>query len=477
MSSAKVEKTTSSQKKKQQQKQNVILDSEDLEYGNDSVFNTLSNIDNKEQKKINDNFVPNKNSKEDSSNSELNSPKTPQKNQNTPMKTAPIEDLSKLDVSDFIKNNINISDDDEEDQVNQLKKLCNFIETEITNKLYCTTTKFSYKTFDIDSPEFKGPISYLAPKQRKEIENVFKKCEESALWKLFVLISKCIFVGETKDNSSQKLVSSTIAHQICVQIISSLYPGVFFKPGKQGKLIYDQVIGHRKESIEKLPAMGNTMIWISSQQKCKVNKKEIYCPEYITFWMKYFLNTLASQDTSDVVKNQSVKLLNKTIDGVKNNKNHLDIKVMIPLETFIAFAAIVNNENIVSQMKKSNSLYNDVMKAYNSLKSLLFDRSSDLLEFNVKNVNVFNKLYSLLSDPKYNKATYHEFVNILVLTFGKENALFDTWENIYQKYQPNNITRSNDIIKEIKNQQTEFFNNKKRSLENNCWKEIDNSRL
>jgi hypothetical protein len=477
MSSAKAEKTTYSQKKKQQQKQNVIRNNEDLEgFGNDSVFNTLSNIDNKEQKKNNDNFLPKKNSKENSSNNDTNSPKTPQKDQNTLTKTAPIEDLSKLVVSDFIKQNINISDD-EEDQVNQMKKLCNFIETEITNKLYCTTTKFSYKTFDIDSPEFKGPISYLAPKQRKEIENVFKKCKESAVWNLFVLISKCIFVGETKDNSSQKLVSSTIAYQICVQIISNLYPGIFYKPGKQGKLIYDQVIGHRKETIEKLQAMGNTIIWISSQQKCKVNKKEINCPEYIAFWMKYFLNTLASQDTSNVVKNQSVKLLNKTIDGVKNNKNHLDIKIKIPLETFIAFAAIVNDENIVSQMKKNNSLYNDVMKAYNSLKSLLFDKSSDLVEFNVPNVNVFNKLYSLLSDPKYNKAVYHEFVNILVLTFGKENSLFDTWENTYQKYQPSNITRSNDIIKEIKNQQTEFLNNKKRSLENNCWKEIDNSRL
>jgi len=56
------------------------------------------------------------------------------------------------------------------------------------------------------------------------------------------------------------------------------------------------------------------------------------------------------------------------------------------------------------------------MKAYNSLKSLLFDKSSDLVEFNVPNVNVFNKLYSLLSDPKYNKAVYHE-VNINMLIF------------------------------------------------------------
>eukprot|EP00833_Pecoramyces_ruminatium_P010263 jgi/Orpsp1_1/1184295/evm.model.c7180000088974.1 len=145
-------KVEKSQKKNQ--KQNVIIDNEDLEgFSNNSMYAALSNIDNKEQKKMDENTNPNKEMKQSSSNSSLNSPKTPKKSQNLPMKTAPIEDLSKLNVTKFISKNIKINND-ENDQIDQLKKLCNFIETEITNNLYCTTTKFSHKTFDIDGSEF-----------------------------------------------------------------------------------------------------------------------------------------------------------------------------------------------------------------------------------------------------------------------------------------------------------------------------------
>jgi len=160
-------KGSNSQSKNNQkkQKQNIIIDNEDLEgLGNDSIFSALSNIDNKEQKKIEEvkemkqissNSSLNKEMKQSSSNSSLSSPKLSKKNQESPTKVTLIEELSKLNVTDFIKKNLKISDN-EQDQIDQLKKLCNFIETEITSKLFCATTKFSHKSFDIDSPSFKG---------------------------------------------------------------------------------------------------------------------------------------------------------------------------------------------------------------------------------------------------------------------------------------------------------------------------------
>jgi len=153
MSWNEVKKSSAQQKATHRQKQNIIIDNEDLEgLGNDSIFSALSNIDNKSQKKIEEN---NTNKEMKSSNSNLSSPKTPRKNPDVPVKTAPIEELSKLDVSNYISKNIKINDN-EQDQNDQLKKLCNFIETEITNKLFCCTTKFSHKSFDIDNPTFKG---------------------------------------------------------------------------------------------------------------------------------------------------------------------------------------------------------------------------------------------------------------------------------------------------------------------------------
>jgi len=73
-------------------------------------------------------------------------------------RTAPIEDLYLLNVSDYIKNNVIITDNEQEQRL-QLKKICNFIETEIISKLHCTTTKLSHESFDIDSPDFKGKIT------------------------------------------------------------------------------------------------------------------------------------------------------------------------------------------------------------------------------------------------------------------------------------------------------------------------------
>jgi len=467
MSWSRVEKS-----QKKNQKQNIIIEDEDFEgFSNDSIFAALSNIDNKKQKEMDENTDPNKEMKQSSSNSSLNSPKVSKKNQNTAMKTAPIQDLSKLVVTNFINKDIKINNN-ENDQIDQLKKLCNFIETEITNKLYCATTKFSNKSFDIDGPEFKGPIGYLAPKQRKEIENVFLKCKESVIKKLFTLITKCIFVGEKKDVSNQKLISNTIAHQICVQIISNLYPGILYKFGKDGKLVYDQIIGNNKASIEKLPALGNTLIWVCNQQRLKINKKEVYSPEYVKLWMEYFLNALASTDASVAIKTQSVKLLNRVLDDIKENKNKLDSNVEITLESFIALVAILKTENVVSQIRKYDKLYNGVINAYDSIKSLLFDPSSDILKFNVSNKVMFNKIYNILSDPKYDKAVYNEFLNILVFSFGKEQTLFDVWGTHYQQYQPNNIIRTKDILKEIRNQQIEYFKNKKYCPENNCWEEV-----
>ncbi|ORY60472.1 hypothetical protein LY90DRAFT_701254 [Neocallimastix californiae] len=449
MSWNKVEKNS---QKRKQQKQNVIIDNEDIEgIGKDSIFAALSDVDNNQKPIVTNkgNDSSNNEMKPNSSNSSLNSPKMSKKSQNVPTKTAPIQDLSKLNVVNFISKNIKINDN-EQDQIDQLKKLCNFIEIEITNKLCCTTTKFSHKSFDIDSPEFEGPINYLPQKQIKEIENVFKKCKESVIKKLFILISKCILVGEKKAVSNEKFISNTIAHQICVQIISSLYPGIFYKPGKEKKIVYEQIIGNSKDSIEKLPAVGNTIVWICNQQHYKINKKEIYCPEYIGFWMEYFINALASTDASIAIKTQSVKLLNKVLDGVKENKNKIDNKVQISLDSFIAFVIILKSKNVNSQMK-----------------SLLFDNASNVLTFKVPFANMFNKIYGILSDPKYDEAVYKEFLNILVLAFGKERSLFDTWETIYKQNQPNNVKRSADIIKEIKNQQTEYFKHKKYYPENN----------
>ncbi|ORX40432.1 hypothetical protein BCR36DRAFT_588137 [Piromyces finnis] len=469
-------KKSSGQKKAahaHKQKQNII-DNEDLgKLNNDSIFSALSNIDNKEQKKIEENA--NKEMKQNTSNSSLPSPKTPKKIQDTPTKTAPIEELSKLNVTDFISKNIKINDN-EQDQVDQLKKLCNYIETEITNKLFCCTTKFSHKSFDIDSANFKGPISYLAPKQRKEIENVFSKCKESVIKKLFVLITKCIFVGEKKAVNVQT-ISNTIAHQLCVQIISNLYPGIFYKKSKEGKKVYEQTVSHHKNIIEKLPAIGNTLIWVCMQQHYNVNKKEICCPEYVELWMEYFLNALTSNDASIAIQTQSVKLLNKVLDSIKENKNKLETNIKIPVESFIALIAILNTGNVVSQIKKHDKLYDGVTKAYESLKSILFDNSSKVLQFNVKNMDMFVKLYKLLSDPTYDRAVYNEFLNIIVLTFAKDQSLFDSWGTIYKQYQPNNLPPSSAIVEEIKRQQTEYFKSKKYCPSSNCWEELDNNRL
>jgi len=164
-------KNSNSQTKNNQkrQKPNIIIDKEDLEgLGNDSIFSALSDIDNKEQKKIEEsnkemkqslsNSNSNKEMKKSSSNSPSPSPKLSKKNQDTPTKVAPIEELSKLNVSDYIKK-IKISDN-EQDQIDQLKKICNFIETEITSKIFCATTKFSHKSFDIDNPNFKGTFYF-----------------------------------------------------------------------------------------------------------------------------------------------------------------------------------------------------------------------------------------------------------------------------------------------------------------------------
>jgi len=473
MSWNEVKKSSSQQKATHRQKQNIIIDNEDLEgLGNDSIFSALSNIDNKSQKKIEEK-TPNKEMK--SSNSNMSSPKPSKKNTEVPTKTAPIEELSKLNVSNYISKNIKINDN-EQDQIDQLKKLCNFIETEITNKLFCCTTKFSHKSFDIDSPNFKGPVSYLAPKQRKEIENVFSKCKESVIKKLFVLITKCIFVGEKKSGNTQT-ISNTIAHQICVQIISNLYPGIFYKPGKEGKKVYEQTINHNKNIIEKLPAIGNTLIWVCKQQHYNVNKKEVYCPEYVELWMECFLNALTSNDASISIQTQSIKLLNKVLDGIKENKDKLNTTVKIPVESFIALIAILNTENVVSQIKKRDKLYEGVSNAYKSLKTLLFDNSSKVFKFNVTNTDMFIKLYKLLSDPTYDRAVYNEFLNVIVLTFAKDQSLFDTWGTMYKQYHPNNLPPSSAIVEEIKRQQTEYFKNKKYCPKSNCWEELDNNRL
>jgi len=480
-------KGSNSQSKNSQkkQKQNIIIDNEDLEgLGNDSIFSALSNIDNKEQKKIEEvkemkqnssNSSLNKEMKQSSSNSSLSSPKLSKKNQENPTKVAPIEELSKLNVTDFVKKNLKISDN-EQDQIDQLKKLCNFIETEITSKLFCATTKFSHKSFDIDSPNFKGPISYLNPKQKKEIENVFSKCKESIIKKLFVLITKCIFVGEKKAGSSQT-ISNTIAHQICVQIISNLYPGIFYKPDKDGKQVYEQTIKHHKDIVEKSPAIGNTLIWVCKQQKYNVNKKEVYCPEYVALWMECFLSALASPDAALTIKTQSVKLLNEVLDDIKSHKDKLNkVKVKIPLESFIALVAILKNENNASLIKKNDKLYESVNNAYESLKSLLFENTSEILEFEDSNSVVFEKLHRHLTSDQ-NPNVYNELLSIMASLLAKDPTLFEKWKSIYKQYNPKEIVLANDMIKEIKHQQTEYYKNKKYCPVNNCWENLDNYNL
>ncbi|ORX78751.1 hypothetical protein BCR32DRAFT_42863 [Anaeromyces robustus] len=122
-------------------------------------------------------------------------------------------------------------------------------------------------------------------------------------------------------------------------------------------------------------------------------------------------------------------------------------------------------------------MFNSVTKAYEKLKSLLFDRSCNILQFNVSDKDMLIKLYKLLSDPTYDRGVFDEFLNIIVLTFAKEPVLFDTWGSIYSQFQPNNVTLSNSIVKEIKKQQTEYIKSKKYCPEGNCWEELDNDFL
>jgi len=474
--------TKNSQKK---QKPNIIIDKEDLEgLGNDSIFSALSDIDNKEQKKIEEsnkemkqslsNNSLNKEMKKNSSNSPSPSPKLSKKNQDTPTKIAPIEELSKLNVSDYIKK-IKISDNEQE-QIDQLKRICNFIETEITSKIFCATTKFSHKSFDIDNPNFKGPVNYLNPKQKKEIENVFSKCKESVIQKLFVLITKCIFVGEKKAGSSQT-ISNTIAHQICVQIISNLYPGIFYKNDKDGKQVYELTIKHHKEIVEKSPAIGNTLIWICKQQKYNINKKQVHCPEYVSLWMECFLSSLASSDAALTIKIQSIKLLNEVLNDIKENKDKLNkVKVKIPLESFIALVAILKNEKNASLIKKNDKLYESVNNAYESLKSLLFENTSEVLEFEDSNSVLFEKLHRHLTSDQ-NPNVYNELLSVMALSLAKDPTLFEKWKSIYKQYHPKDVVLASDMIKEIKHQQTEYYKNKKYCPVNNCWENLDNYNL
>ena len=37
---------------------------------------------------------------------------------------------------------------------------------------------------------------------------------------------------------------------------SNLYPGIFYKLEKEKRIVYEQIIGNNKDSIEKLPAVG-----------------------------------------------------------------------------------------------------------------------------------------------------------------------------------------------------------------------------
>jgi len=54
----------------------------------------------------------------------------------------------------------------------------------------------------------------------------------------------------------------------------------------------------------------------------------------------------------------------------------------------------------------------------------------------------------------------------------KDPTLFEKWKSIYKQYHPKDIVFANDMIKEIKHQQTEYYKNKKYCPVNNCWENV-----
>ncbi len=60
----------------------------------------------------------------------------------------------------------------------------------------------------------------------------------------------------------------------------------------------------------------------------------------------------------------------------------------------------------------------------------------------------------------------------MALSLATDPTLFKKWKLIYKKYHPKDIVLANDMIKEIKHQQTEYFKNKRYCPVNNCWENV-----
>lgn len=119
-------------------------------------------------------------------------------------------------------------------------------------------------------------------------------------------------------------VTSSIGHQIIVQLISKLYSGLFFLDCANGKSPADQILKTFKSSFGTSPAVGHSILWICDQQTVMYGSGSksqfVWHPAGITVWFKYIIPVIsggggANDSVAKTVKISSLKYIELVLKG------------------------------------------------------------------------------------------------------------------------------------------------------------------
>ncbi|KAH6582479.1 hypothetical protein BASA61_008508 [Batrachochytrium salamandrivorans] len=189
-----------------------------------------------------------------------------------------------------------------------IRDLCESIDMIVAAELNICLPLFSSKLFQLefyqpkaDPSNWRGPMPFVSGPVAQELLKYTLGCRIEDLEEGLILLARGLVEGQNKATlAGASFISTTIGHQLLIQIIAMSHPNLFFAAKKKSaskESPADVVFSTYQSSLGSNPAVGHCLLWIAAQQSTAFpdGTRE---PHFkgLEYWFKYFI-PLYDQDT------------------------------------------------------------------------------------------------------------------------------------------------------------------------------------
>ncbi|KAI8916273.1 hypothetical protein EDD86DRAFT_198176 [Gorgonomyces haynaldii] len=277
------------------------------------------------------------------------------------------------------------------------------------------------------TPEFQLMKRYVAvPEQSLKIimKYVLSLPESKLESEILTIVSQLVQEQMKAFNLKAQKITSTVAEQLLVQIVSDVQPHIFYK-------IAPKVFENFKNHLSN-PGCCNALLWVMCQQTVKVKKMTGPSPLGLEYWFKYFFPLLISSDVYPTMLEFIIRTAEEHVQMLDKMLARKIVQTQLPKVPIASFCAFLNH--IIFKKRKEKE-QKRLERVYRMSKNLLF--SSEITRMIADTpaqvfCTLIGPLASGISDDV--KRETLSIMTLAIATDSKDSGFLDAWTQRYQDF-------------------------------------------